>query len=422
MNKTAALILTIIIDFCLLLAGSGLIVLLNVGGIFIMLIEFYCIKSIHKAIFKWLTGIGHNAEEKETESITTEVQITENNKQEEDNCAQEAAVNNSSNDKVENNADTEINVPLKVDTLTQIAEQVNTHDVEVKEDNVSFSEEEATKLPYELDIEDLIHDKEEIATSVNVLQKDNDRQKESGFNYIKIFFAILSVAAIVIAFSFCIRNCNTENSTRNNLSQSDSTEIDLDGEVTKPASYENEVERWDAESCVYANFKNGVAFRLPNDIPWHKISGTAKHTVVKFVQPNTEITLFVNIHELPKCPQEASEDIWRLYDVFTERIIPEAMRMASENSNETIIDYTFRKSEICGKHAIKTVYKSQIADSRIDGKINIITIEYTFLYRQCNYTVTLKSYEDVKISLAEDGIDLEDFLQSFSLTPIDDTL
>lgn len=424
MNKTAAFILTLFIDFCVLLAGSGLIVLLNVGGIIIMLIEFYFIKTIHKAVYSWLTGLGENSDNKETKHGISSAQIEEGDKHEGESCLQNISENVTVAEKVEMPSIATDKVLVKLEEKEQKTDEISVADLFEKSDKVLFTEEEASNLPYELDIDDLIHDKKSEASKCKEEKKETDGHEDKGDNSKKILIGMLVAAIIIVAISIGFKNCSSEKTSNPPDEVTDSTEIDFNGEVTRPASYENEVERWDAESCVYANFKNGVAFRLPNDIPWHKVSGVAKHTVVKFVQPNTEITLFVNLHEMTEQTKEifGNDDIWDFYDVFTENIIPEALKMTSENSSEKILNYTFRKSEISGKHAIKTVYKSKLVDSRLDEEIMLVTIEYTFLYRQCEYTVALKCYEYVKDSLAEDGVDLEEFLQSFMLTPIDESL
>ncbi len=55
MNKKPSLIITLFVDFILLFLGAATIAFINVGGIFVFLIEFYFIRYIHRNIYKFLT-------------------------------------------------------------------------------------------------------------------------------------------------------------------------------------------------------------------------------------------------------------------------------------------------------------------------------------------------------------------------------
>lgn len=418
MNKTAAFILTLFIDFCVLLAGSGLIVLLNVGGIIIMLIEFYCIKSIHKAVYGWLIGLG-----KDNSNINDEIATDTENAEapiQVSTTSDEHVVSEEKND-VEPQEEPAETVVEKAADVKPSVEEISVADLFEKSDKVLVTEEEAMNLPYELDIEDLVGTNGEKGKPEDKQKVPEPKDHETNNNGIKYLVAFLVILVLIISVIFGVKGCSTESNTTTPPPPIDTIEVDFNGEVTQPASYENDEERWDAESCVYANFRNGVAFRLPNDIPWHKVGGIAKHTVVRFIQPNTDLTLYVNLQEMTNWPADANgEDIWEYYDLFTQQVFPEGMRMTEANSSEKILDYSFNKTEICGKHSIKTEYHSMITDSRIDGELKYITIEYSFLYRRCLYTVTMKCFEEIKTGLAEEGIDVEDFLQCFILTPIDE--
>lgn len=218
---------------------------------------------------------------------------------------------------------------------------------------------------------------------------------------------------LVVLLSVCLFKCSNRDDDTVHITNSlfkDSAER------TTPNSYENNEERWDAENCVYSNFKYGVAFTLPKNMAWHKVSGTAKHTVVKFVQPDTQLTLFVNISPFEGATKVS--DIWDVYEEYTNTILEVVKNKVNSISAEQIEDYYFKKAEFCGNHAIKTRYSSIFGDDRHDEKKRIITIDYTFLYNKSTTTVTVKCYDEIMDLFINQGFTMEDFLKSFQLTPI----
>jgi hypothetical protein len=150
-------------------------------------------------------------------------------------------------------------------------------------------------------------------------------------------------------------------------------------------------------------------------VAWHKISGTAKHTVVKFVQPETQLTIFVNIRKVKADKQ--IDDIWEIYDEYV-RMLPSIQQSVNVNSVENITDYHFQKTEFCGKHAIKLCYQSEIEDDRYKEKNQITTKDYSFIHNHGITTVSIKCYDDVLEAFLDEGVTLEDFLKGFHLTPI----
>jgi len=72
LNKNAAFVLTLFVDFILLMLGAGTIAFLNVGGVFVFLIEFYFIRFIHRNVYNLLTkgtGTKNNVHNNTIEAI-----------------------------------------------------------------------------------------------------------------------------------------------------------------------------------------------------------------------------------------------------------------------------------------------------------------------------------------------------------------
>lgn len=116
-----------------------------------------------------------------------------------------------------------------------------------------------------------------------------------------IAFSILAIILIVI-LNFTIEEKDVKNIPSTTM------------EETTTSSHEVEDERWDAESGTYANFKYGIAFNLTRGVSWERVSGTAKHTVVKFLQPDSGLTMYANIY--PLGAGVPSDNIWDIYSEF----------------------------------------------------------------------------------------------------------
>lgn len=227
---------------------------------------------------------------------------------------------------------------------------------------------------------------------------------------------VACIAAILLVVLLCVCIVTCSNSNNDSATNSQTGLFEDSTEKTTPDSYETNEERWDAGNCIYSNFKYGVAFSLPQNMAWHKVSGTAKHTVVKFVQPDTQLTLFVNINPIEGSAKVT--DIWDVYEEYTSTIQQLVKGAVNRNSAEQIEDYTSKKADFCGKHAVKTRYTSILGDDRHDEKMRITTIDYTFFYNNSTTTVTVKCYDEIIDFFNSQGIAMEDFLKSFQLTPI----
>ena len=188
-------------------------------------------------------------------------------------------------------------------------------------------------------------------------------------------------------------------------------------EYTPIGSYENEEERWDAESCTYANFKYGIAFNLTRGILWERVSGTAKHTIVKFLQPDSGLTIFVNINPIETIIP--TENIWDVYDEFVESYKAKVLPYASSNNGIEITNFWDERSEICGKQAVKIICQHIINDDRYDENISYTTYEYIIIHNNSTICVSATCPNDyVDFFREEGGVTLDDFLASFHLPPI----
>ena len=225
-------------------------------------------------------------------------------------------------------------------------------------------------------------------------------------------FLILIAIIVVVAVFKGVFNEKAENDATN-VTNTTTESNEKEGFISRPESFETESERWDCNGCSYSNFDYGFSFKLPSDIAWHLIRGTAKHTVVKFFQPDTEITLFVNINELEN---KKVNDIWDIYDLYTIHVLPMAIsRMQS--IGETIKEHNYKKSSFCGHHAIKVRYLSSYQDDRFEKPLEVTSIDYTIIYKGVLLTVSLKAYSEVVSELSEEGLNIEDYLKCFILLP-----
>lgn len=179
--------------------------------------------------------------------------------------------------------------------------------------------------------------------------------------------------------------------------------------------YKDDIERWDSQSATYSNFKYGFAFSLPTAVTWCKTPGSAKHTVVKFVQPDTELTIFVNINRAQKLK---SNDIWDVYEFFVNSVEKDVLPTVEANTSEKISRFLHKKVTICGKHAVKVMYNSVKRDDRYNDEVCITTLDYTFVHNNSTYTLSIKCYDEVLEELNKNGITLEDFAKSFQIIPI----
>ena len=200
--------------------------------------------------------------------------------------------------------------------------------------------------------------------------------------------------------------------------KTDNIKTDLDENNTTSESYETEEERWDAENGVYANFKYGIAFNLTRGVKWVKISGTAKHTVVKFMQPDLKLIMFANIHPIETDLQ--IENIWDVYDEYIDMVKTKMTPNIFDNDDNNgtkLINAKHEKSEICGKQAIKTIYQTKIEDDRYNEDVLYTTVGYTIIHNNSFVMVSVRRQDKYIDLLLEKAYTLDFFLRSFQLTP-----
>lgn len=263
---------------------------------------------------------------------------------------------------------------------------------------------EKHKISQETNIEDLN------INSINLQEKTppkNVKAQTSRIlwdNICQYKYIVLSIIAIVliIILDFTIEEKVVDNipSTTN--------------EETAIPSYEVEEERWDAENCIYANFKYGIAFNLTRGLSWQRISGTAKHTIVKFLQPESGLTMYANIY--PLGADVPSDDIWDIYNEFIKLYKEEALPYVSSNNGVEVENFKHRRADICGKNAIKIECNFIIDDERYDGEL-FTSVDYAFLYKGSMVSVGATCINEWVDNFLEDDFTLEDFLRSFHLTP-----
>lgn len=405
MNPILAAIITFLVDFLALLLGSSLIVFIGVGGIFVMLIEFYFLKAIHKAVYKALTRKEWGVKtKKETEATL------QSNEDLMDITKEKIDSETAASDIVKP-------IEVSIDYDVKEVEDFNTNTTPSDTNFIKKHKKESPSIvPLQL----------RNTHSVHLRHSDYAAHKGNGSNFFTSVFpkiihdininlsrsTVFCIIAILISIIICVSIITCHNTTLPNV-------LSEGAEINTPPSYENEEERWDAENGIYANFKHGIAFNLPKDMAWHKVSGTAKHTVVKFVQPETQLTIFVNINPMENSNVDTHpEDIWDIYEESVKLLSSIIQQKVNVNSAEKVIDYHYRKAEICGIHAIKTYYKSLFDDDRYEDKSQLTTIDYTFIYNHSITTVTIKCFDDVVDILHDDGITMDGFLKSFQLTPI----
>lgn len=161
-------------------------------------------------------------------------------------------------------------------------------------------------------------------------------------------------------------------------------------------------DQWDSDNYIYSNYKYGFSWTLPNNVRWQKITGTEKHTVFKAVQPDTNITVFVNVNKINH--EKASNfDIWTIYDYLVETH-KTTDKMIEKNTGLKTISHTFEKCLLCGQHAYKSFHHGSLKDDRYNSTLEIISKSYYYAYKGYSYAVTIKMYKDIYEEV-EDYID-----------------
>lgn len=380
LNHTPALILTLVADFFLLFLGACLISFLGIGGTFVFLIEFYFIRSIHRTIYKYLTGNGQSEDD--------------------------LSLKNSDETVFSKTHDTEPPQSLEQEIQPDISVEV-------------LDESDFEQLDSEGELQMVKHDESKVQQK-EPLVTTLTRSKKKRVNN-KTMVGVIITVVVFLVFLILIISKSSDFTTgltpkKSEITQTGNENIKEEpssSNKTIPDSYKTDDERWDADNCVYSNFKYGFSFMLPCDVAWHLTSGTSKHTVFKIVQPDTEITMFVNVHPLTNI----KGDMWDNYNLFVNQVLPTSMNATNANSAEQVNSSRHEKCEFCGKHAIKVEYESTLYDDRYDAPIDIKTINYVFIHHGALTTLALKSYTNVNETLLEDGYNVESLLTSFSLIP-----
>ena len=216
---------------------------------------------------------------------------------------------------------------------------------------------------------------------------------------------IVLLLFLLLGLVIISRNTKTDNNEKNKPNEN-STTSDF---------YETEEERWDAENGVYANFKYGIAFNLTRGVKWIMISGTAKHTVVKFIQPDLKLIMFANIHPIDTDLQ--IENIWDAYDEYIDVVKTKLIPNILDSSGMELINFKHEKSEICGKQAIKTIYQTKIKDDRYNEDVLYTTVGYIIIHNNSFVFVSVRCQDKYVDLLLEKEYTLDFFLRSFQLTP-----
>lgn len=385
MNHAPALILTLIADFFLLFLGACLISFLGIGGTFVFLIEFYFIRSIHRTIYKYLRGNGLSDDDLTPKKSDETVFFKTD--------------------------DTEPPQSLKKDIQPDISVEV-------------LDESDFEQLDSEGKMQTVKHDESKVQQKAPLVTTLIHSKKKPINN--KTMVGVIIAVAVFLVFLILIISKSSDSTTgltpeKSEFTQTGNENIKEESSSsykTTPDSYKTDDESWDADNCVYSNFKYGFSFMLPNDVAWHLTTGTSIHTVFKIVQPDTELTMFVNVHPLTNI----KGDMWDNYDLFVNQVLPTSMDATNAYSAEQVNSSRHEKCEFCGKHAIKVEYESTLYDDRYDAPIDIETINYVFLHHGALTTLALKTYTDVKDALLEDGIKVENLLTSFLLIPTKEDL
>ncbi len=397
MNTKIATIITFIVDALALVLGSILVAIIGVKGMLVLFVVFLLLIRIHKTCYKALTG---------KEWGTKENQSTESWNCQQQNHSDQTNVNELSIQEHKVEKDSCQSKEFNNDNSTRsLPSQIGTNFIIIRDDGFKA--------------EELSHP--QLIPSNNSLEEiSNNNHKTEHTNFftsaiskvihVKIvlsksaIFCIIAILLTIIA-CICIVTCNKANNE---------DVIIEDKETAKPPSYETEEEKWDSKNCVYSNFKYGIAFDLPEEIVWHKTSGIAQHTIVKFVQPESGLTIFVNVNPIINI---RTHDIWEVYEQYTE-MLSMAIDSTKKSMEEKIVDFYTKKVEFCGKHAIKYLYKSEFFDDRYEKTLHYTAIDYHFIYNNSTIILSTKCNDDVLDSLINDNIKLEDFLKCFHLIPI----
>lgn len=151
--------------------------------------------------------------------------------------------------------------------------------------------------------------------------------------------------------------------------------------------------RWNPKDFVYSNFEYAFSWSLPTDMDWEKISGTEKHTIFKAYQPDTYITVVVNVNQIQ---HEKAKDIsiWDFYDTIVSQS-KQIDKYIEENTGNKTIKHTFEKCMFCGQKAYKTYHHTFFQDDRYEEPYEIITIAYSYAYRGFTYMASVKVHKSL---------------------------
>lgn len=405
MSPVMATIMTLLVDIAVLILAVTIITLIGFSGYFFKILICMSVIGVHKAVYNKLTC--KNRRRHKSDNNKNENKLQENTVANKDCYTEEKKTINEENTKSIFNAvkltseskNDEVSSPIDDEMLVDKKDNI------INPTNICDSKHNTNDFFIKSEREQIVDQKNNIdkrPTIANVINKYR----------LKVVVPILMLLSLLVCV-FIITNKNDNTKVDHDYFKDVSTNIN------NSASYETDEERWDAENYIYANYKYGFALNLPVFLHWKKVSGTAKHTVVKFIQPSTNMCIFVNINPFDyNFKGKQSEDIWANFEekknFFVSNVIPEVNR----NTSEEVIDYDFRKVTICGKHAIKICYVTETNDDRYKDSDKTICLDYSFIHNNSTVTISIKCRQEVVVLLEEEGLDLEDLLKSFELTPI----
>ena len=181
--------------------------------------------------------------------------------------------------------------------------------------------------------------------------------------------------------------------------------------LSVPTLAQNE-ERWD-KTGVYSNFEWGFSWVLPKEITWEKSSGIERHTVFRAYNPDTQLTVFVNINPPGGSVKLNENALWDNFEAIEKQLSKVENSLPSSEGGR-IIESHSKKVMFAGKKAIKRTYTTRYDnDERYKNEsFDVYAVTYSFIYKNASWSVSFKLYKEF-LEYAGEGV-IDEVFRGFS--------
>ena len=171
-------------------------------------------------------------------------------------------------------------------------------------------------------------------------------------------------------------------------------------------SFSQNMERWDSKTAVYSNFEWGFSWTLPNEVTWEKSSGMERHTVFRAINPDLQLTVFVNINPASNNVKLSEDTPWDKFE-FIKKQLTEIENSIPDAVGGRVTESHVEKVKFGGKKAIKNTYITRYDDDDRykNDPYEVYAVTYTFVHKNANWSVSFKLYKDILDYAGEEIID-----------------